>query len=315
MEQNVYDVVIVGGGPAGLTSAIYALRSGLKVLLLEKYMIGGQVVQTHKIYNFPSYESVIGSDLMINMHNQADHLGLISEYDTILDMNLDSKIKTITGQNGTYQARSVILCMGAKERKLGIAHEEEFMGRGVSYCAVCDGALYRDKEVVVVGGGDSACEDAIYLSNICKKVTVVCKDDTMRKAQDIVFEDLEKTAKANGNIEIVYHHNVTAIEYEDSSRHVVVTSNLTNESKTLQADGLFVAIGRVPDTAWLKGKLDLSQRGYIVTDENMHTSIKGVYAAGDVREKKLRQIITACADGAIAGTEANMYIKSTFATQ
>lgn len=315
MEKNVYDVIIVGGGPAGLTSAIYALRSGLKTLLIEKYMIGGQVVQTYKIYNFPSYESVVGADLMISMHNQADHLGLESVYDEIESMELDGKIKSLTGHNGTYQARVVILCMGAKERKLGIDHEDEFMGRGVSYCAVCDGALYKDKEVVVVGGGDSACEDAIYLSNICRKVTIVCKDDTMRKAQSIVFEDLQKTAKCNGNIEILYHHNVTGIKCDSQITSVEVTNNQTAERRMLPACGLFVAIGRVPDTAHLKGKLTLSKAGYIKSDENMHTNIPGVYVAGDVREKKLRQIITACADGAIAGTEANMYIKSTFATQ
>lgn len=310
MKQNCYDVIIVGGGPAGLTSAIYTLRSGLKTLLIEKYMIGGQVVQTHKIYNFPSYESIVGADLMINMHTQAEKLGLESVYDTIEEMNLEGKTKTLKGQNGTYEARSIILCMGAKERKLGIEGEDRFMGRGVSYCAVCDGALYKDKEVVVVGGGDSACEDAIYLSNICKKVTIVCKDDSMRKAQKIVLEDLEKTAKSNKNITMLFNHNVTEIHYNDTIRQVTVVNSKTGKSSNIATNALFVAIGRVPDTEKLKGKLKLSPRGYIIADENMHTSVAGVFVAGDVREKKLRQIITACADGAIAGTEANMYLKS-----
>lgn len=310
MEQELYDVIIVGGGPAGLTSAIYTLRSGLKTLLIEKYMIGGQVVQTHKIYNFPSYESIVGADLMINMHTQAEKLGLESVYDTIETMELEGKVKSLIGQNGTYKARSIILCMGAKERKLGIEGEDQFMGRGVSYCAVCDGALYKDKEVIVVGGGDSACEDAIYLSNICKKVTIVCKDNSMRKAQNIVLEDLEKTAKSNKNITMLYNHNVTAIHYHDYIEEVTVTNNKTGESSALCTSAVFVAIGRVPDTEKLKGKIELSSHGYILSDENMHTSVAGVFVAGDVREKKLRQIITACGDGAIAGTEANMYLKS-----
>ncbi len=314
MEQICYDVIIVGGGPAGLTAAIYALRSGLKTLLIEKYMIGGQVVQTHKIYNFPSYDSIIGADLMIKMHNQAQNLGLESVYDQILSMSLTSKIKVVNGQNGTYQARSIILCMGAKERKLGIEGEERWTGRGVSYCAVCDGALYKGKDVVVVGGGDSACEDAIYLSKICHHVTIVCKDKTMKKAQKIVFEDLLKTAKTNQNITILYSSNVTTLQAEDSLEGVEVINQTNQETQKIPCSAIFIAIGRIPDTALIQKEITLSPAGYIVADENMHTNVAGVFVAGDIREKKLRQIITACADGAIAGNEANLYVKSTFAS-
>lgn len=314
MEKNI-DVVIVGGGPAGLTAAIYALRSGLSVVLIEKYMMGGQVVQSYEISNFPSYESISGVDLVLKMQHQAEKLGLELVFDEIQSVNLKNKIKEIKCQNGTYFAKSVILCMGAKARRLGLDQEERWTGRGVSYCATCDGALYRDQEVVVVGGGNSACEEAVYLSAICKKVTLLCKDESMRKATATELAMLLDTQKTRGNIEIAYCTSVQQFVGEDQLEAVKVYNSSTQQEKVIPCRAVFVAIGRVPETDCVAGQVELDDYGYIVTNRDMATNLAGVFAAGDVVQKKLRQIITACGDGAIAGSEAKHYIQCAFATQ
>lgn len=302
-----YDVVILGAGPAGLTASIYAVRSGLKTLVIENKMIGGQATLTYEIRNYPGFESISGMDLTMQMQAQAENLGVDFEYDSVEEINLEKKyVKTSMEE---FSAKSLILAMGASARKVGAKNEEELTGKGVAYCAVCDGAFYKDLDVVMVGGGNSAVEDAIYMSKIAKSVTIVnnLPDFT---CQEILREELNKTIEERKNISIVQGHVVKEMVGENKLEKVKIEAVDGSDAEEIECEGCFVAIGRKPDTDMVKGQIELNNQGYIVADENMHTSIEGVFVAGDIRVKNLRQIITACADGAIAGTEANTYINS-----
>lgn len=290
-----YDLIIVGGGPAGLTTAIYALRSGLKVLLFERGMLGGQSSNANEIANYPGFMKVSGAELALTMHEQANVYGLETEYDEVV--KIDLKNKEISTNNGVYKAICIVLAMGARPRKLNINNEETFTGRGVHYCATCDGSFYKGKQVVVVGGGNSAIEDALYLANICKKVIVCCRKPYLKGQQVIV----NKLAKCK-NVEIKYEVEVKEIIATDKVDGVKL-----NNGGIIKADAVFVAIGRDPNNELIQGQLTLDN-GYIVADEDMHTDIDGVFVAGDIRVKNLRQIATAVGDGAIAGTEASKYI-------
>ena len=302
-----YDVVILGAGPAGLTASIYAVRSGLKTLVIENKMIGGQATLTYEIRNYPGFESISGMDLTMQMQAQAENLGVDFEYDSVEEINLEKKyVKTSMEE---FSAKSLILAMGASARKVGAKNEEELTGKGVAYCAVCDGAFYKDLDVVMVGGGNSAVEDAIYMSKIAKSVTIVnnLPDFT---CQEILREELNKTIGERKNISIIQGHVVKEMVGENKLEKVKIDAVDGSDTEEIECEGCFIAIGRKPDTDMVKGQIELNNQGYIVADENMHTSIEGVFVAGDIRVKNLRQIITACADGAIAGTEANTYINS-----
>ena len=302
-----YDVVILGAGPAGLTASIYAVRSGLKTLVIENKMIGGQATLTYEIRNYPGFESISGMDLTMQMQAQAENLGVDFEYDSVEEINLEKKyVKTSMEE---FSAKSLILAMGASARKVGAKNEEELTGKGVAYCAVCDGAFYKDLDVVMVGGGNSAVEDAIYMSKIAKSVTIVnnLPDFT---CQEILREELNKTIEERKNISIIQGHVVKEMVGENKLEKVKIEAVDGSDTEEIECEGCFIAIGRKPDTDMVKRQIELNNQGYIVADENMHTSIEGVFVAGDIRVKNLRQIITACADGAIAGTEANTYINS-----
>ena len=302
-----YDVVILGAGPAGLTASIYAVRSGLKTLVIENKMIGGQATLTYEIRNYPGFESISGMDLTMQMQAQAENLGVDFEYDSVEEINLEKKyVKTSMEE---FSAKSLILAMGASARKVGAKNEEELTGKGVAYCAVCDGAFYKDLDVVMVGGGNSAVEDAIYMSKIAKSVTIVnnLPDFT---CQEILREELNKTIEERKNISIIQGHVVKEMVGENKLEKVKIEAVDGSDTEEIECEGCFIAIGRKPDTDMVKGQIELNNQGYIVADENMHTSIEGVFVAGDIRVKNLRQISTACADGAIAGTEANTYINS-----
>ena len=300
---NTYDVIVLGCGPAGLTAAIYALRSGCSVLLVESNMIGGQATLTYEIKNYPGFEEISGMELAMKMHEQAEKLGAETTYGEIEKVDLENKEITLNGE--IFSATSIVLCMGASARKLGVKNEKELTGRGVAYCAICDGAFFRDKKVVLVGGGNTAVEDAIYLSNICSSVTVVNNLDDFT-CQKVLKDQFEKVATEK-ELKALQGSIVKEIKGNDVVEGVVVADRNGVET-VIGCDGVFVAIGRVPDTSLVQGQIETNKNGYIIADENMHTSVEGVFVAGDVRVKNLRQIITACGDGAIAGTEASTYV-------
>lgn len=302
-EQKVYDVIIIGAGPAGLSAGIYAGRAKLKTLIIEKFAVGGTVNLTYEVKNYPGFENTTGADLMEHMHNQALENDVEIVLDEVINYELDSKVKKIICTSGTFLGRTVILCNGAIARKLGLQNEEKLTGSGVSYCAICDGAFFKNKNVAVVGGGNTATEDAIYLSSIAEKVFLIC-----RKNSFVADKTLVDSVKSKKNIQILKNCEVEEIYGESVVEGVLIKNNLTKETEKLQIDGLFIAIGRDPDTQAFKDILHLSKNGYILTNESMETNIEGVFACGDVREKPLRQIITACSDGAIAGTKANQYL-------
>ena len=300
-----YDVIIVGGGPAGLTASIYALRSGCSVLLFEGNFFGGQSSTSHEIVNYPGIENIAGIDLAMKMHSQAEKLGLVTEYDFVT--KIDCKNKVVSTKSSDFKAVCIILAMGAKSRKLGIEKEPQYLGRGIHYCATCDGGFYKGKDVVVVGGGNSSAEDAIYLSNICKSVNVLVRGKQF-KCQDVLLDKLTKLSSKN---KITVNYNTTIKEIVDNNGVISAVKVLSEDKdQEIKTDGIFIAIGREPDTELVQSQIKLDENGYVVADEKMHTSADGVFVAGDVRQKSLRQIITACADGAIAGNEANLYVNN-----
>lgn len=298
-----YDVIIIGGGPAGLTAGIYGQRYGLKTLIVENYYLGGQMMLTSEIKNFPSYDFVTGLELTEKMKRQ--YLSYNGEIllKSIDKIDFDNNSIDIKGEEIGYKA--LILAMGASARKLELENEKELTGRGVSYCAVCDGYFFKDKDVVVAGSGDSALEDACYLSNLANSVTVVSKHENFT-GQDIFIQELKK----KDNVKYYMGYQPSKIIGTESLEAVEISSRTNGKPETLKADGLFIQIGRMPDTSLVQSAVDCTPYGYVKADGDLRTNIKNVFVAGDVREKKLRQIITACSDGAIAVNSAFKYIKS-----
>ncbi len=290
----IYDVIIIGGGPAGLTAGIYASRAGKKTLIIENYAIGGQASLTHEIENYSGIKKISGFELTENMRSQAESFGAEFIYDNIIELSLEKEIKKIkTEYSGLFKANSVILAMGAKAKPLGVEGEKKLIGKGISYCATCDGNFFKDKIVGVVGGGDTALTDAIYLEKLAKKVYIIHRRDEYRGTESLVNK-IKKSQK----IEEVLDSVITRLNGEPLEA-IEVMDKKTEKSMTISLDGLFVAVGLEPQTQLIKDIITL-KNGYIVTDEYMKTNIDGVYAAGDLREKPLRQVITACSDGAIA---------------
>lgn len=297
-----YNVIVIGGGPAGLTTSIYALRGGCSVAMFEGNMLGGQCALSNDISNYPGFEKITGAELAITMHSQAEKLGLVSVYDKV--EKVDLKNKRVLTKNSQFSADCIVLCMGAKSRKLNIENEDALTGKGVHYCATCDGAFYRGEEVLVIGGGNSAVEDAIYLCGLCKKVTLITHSDKL-KCQDYFLKTLDSLKKAK-KLEIRYNLETTEIINDSGFKGIIVKNGKKTEQ--ILAKGMFVAIGRVADNDLIKEQIEINPWGFVKANENMHTSVEGVYVAGDLREKELRQIITACADGAIAGNECSKYL-------
>lgn len=296
MAETTYDIAIIGGGPAGYTSALYAGRAGYKAVVFEKASPGGQMGITSSIENYPGYESVEGFELAMKMQAQAEKFGADIVYEAVTSLELDDKIKIVRTDSTEFAVKAVVLAMGAKPRLLGVRGEREYSGRGVSYCATCDGMFFRGKTVVVNGGGDTAFEDALYLSNICSKVILVHRRDSYRAAPSQV-----KKAEAKENIEFIKNANISEVMGDGKFVTAVKLTDVnTGDETTVDCSGIFVAVGRIPDTSLVQGKLDLDNSGYVVADESTKTSVEGVFVAGDVRTKALRQIVTACADGAMA---------------
>jgi thioredoxin reductase (NADPH) len=298
------DVIIIGGGPAGYSAALYSARAGLDTLVLEKLAPGGQMATTLSMENYPGFEEPIsGPDLALRMENQARKFGAVVEYDTVMEFLPDSDIKTVKTQKSIHQCKAVILCMGAVPKKLGVPGEDFFKGSGVSYCAVCDGALFRSRTVAVVGGGDTAAENAIYLSRFCPKVWLIHRRDRLRASRA-----LQKELFNNKNIEFIWNSSVEEIHGRYSVTGITVKDLKTGSIRVMDVEGLFVSIGLTPSTSLVEGKVSLDADGYIITDERMQTDIPGVFAAGDIRSKVLRQVITAASDGAVAAHSAEHYI-------
>ena len=304
MANKIYDTVIIGGGPAGYTAALYAARAGLSTLVLEKLSPGGQMTETQNIENYPGFsDGIDGFTLGFNMQSGAEKFGAESAMTEVISANLSENPKKITTDNGEVLAKTVIIATGAHHKHLGIKNEEELIGRGVGYCAACDGMLYKDKTVAVVGGGNSAVQDALLLSRICKKVYLIHRRDTLR-ATKIYHEPLMKTE----NVEFLWNSAVDEFLFE-KKLHAINVKNLKDGStKTVELDGIFISIGRAPVSELFKNEITIDEQGYIVADESTKTNIPGVFAAGDIRTKALRQVVTAAADGAVAAHFAEEYI-------
>ncbi|MGN0018501.1 MAG: thioredoxin-disulfide reductase [Candidatus Gastranaerophilaceae bacterium] len=306
MSEKEYDIIILGGGPAGLSAAIYAARSAAKVAVIDISMFGGQPSNYLELENYPGFSKIGGYDLMEKFEQHADIFS-IDKYpmEEIQSIDLKSTIKTITTLNGEFRAKSVIIATGAQAKKLGINGEKEFLGRGVSYCAVCDGAFYQDKTVAVVGGGNAAVEEAMYLTKFAKKVYLIHRRDELR-ADKIVQERAFKNEK----LEFIYDTVVNEIQGDDLVNNIVIENVKTKEIKNLNVDGVFPYIGFTPNTDLINNQVAQNDAGFIITNESMQTNVDGVYAIGDVRTTPLRQVITAAADGAVAAVYASRYIET-----
>lgn len=290
----MYDIIIIGAGPAGMTAAIYAARANKKVLVLEALSYGGEILNTLKIENYPVEENISGFDFATKLYNQVIKLGVEVKLEKVLSINENKEVKT---NENTYISKSIIIATGLNNRKLNLPLEEELIGKGISYCATCDGAFFKGKDVAVVGGGNTALEDALYLSDICNKVYLIHRRNEFRADPITIDKVLNKN-----NIIVMYDSIITKINGSNYLESIEVNNEL------LKVDGLFIAIGKIPNLDYLNGLIETNEDGYIKSNELCHTNIDGIFVAGDIREKTLRQLVTATSDGAIAATEAIKYI-------
>lgn len=299
----MYDIIIIGGGPAGLTAALYALRAGKSVLVIEKSTFGGQITWSPKVENFPTIPSVSGAELGDRLTSQVLEQGAELELDEVVSVELDGDIKRVkTDFGGTFEAKALIIAAGARPRTLGIPGEDALMGAGVCFCAVCDGAFYKDRPVAVNGGGNSALQDAMLLSDTCSKVYLIHRRDTFRGEARLV-----EALRARENVEFVLNSSITALIGQDELSGLIVTND-KGESREISVDGLFVAIGHAPDNGMFSELIDLDKGGYADSDESCTTKTPGVFVAGDCRKKNVRQLTTAAADGSCAALAACRYV-------
>lgn len=304
MEQNISDVIIIGGGPGGYTAALYSARANLKTMVIEKLSAGGQMATTSQVDNYPGFEEgVNGFELGEKMRQGAERFGVESLFAEVESVDLSAQPKVIHTSDGDYFARTVILATGANPWEMGLEEEQKLKGRGVAYCATCDGMFYRNKTVVVVGGGNTAVADALFLSKICNKVYLVHRRDRLRASKSYM-----SALQQSLNIEFIWNAKVKEILHDKKVTGVVTEDIESGDTIKVACDGVFVAIGRIPNTDLFKGQLELDEGGYIVADETTKTNLPGVFAVGDVRTKPLRQIVTATADGAVASKFAEEYI-------
>ncbi|MCM3574847.1 thioredoxin-disulfide reductase [Mesobacillus subterraneus] len=304
-EEKIYDVIIIGAGPAGMTAAVYTSRANLSTLMLERGVPGGQMANTEEVENYPGFDHILGPELSTKMFDHAKKFGAEYAYGDVKEVIDGKEYKTIKAGNKEYKARSIIISAGAEYKKLGVPGEQELGGRGVSYCAVCDGAFFKGKELVVVGGGDSAVEEGVYLTRFASKVTIVHRRDELR-AQKI----LQDRAFANEKIDFIWNHTVKQINDKDGKvGSVTLVSTQDGAEHEFAADGVFIYIGMVPLTKPFEGLGITNSNGYIETNEQMETKVPGIFAAGDIREKTLRQIVTATGDGSIAAQNAQHFVE------
>ena len=305
MSDKIRDMIIIGSGPAGLGTALYAKRAGLDVLVIEKApMSGGQIINTTEVDNYLGLPGIGGFEMGDAFRQHVDRFGVEFAEDEIIAVSVDDDIKTLTGKKDTYKAYTLVFAMGAEHSKLGIPGEEEFGGKGVSYCATCDGAFFRGKDTVVIGGGDVAVEDAAYLAGICSHVTLVHRRDELRAAKSV-----QDQLFSHENVSVEWNSVADHIEGNDRVSAIVLKNVKDGAEKTIEAAGVFIAVGMNPESALAEGICDLDGRGYIIAGEDCATSAPGVYAAGDIRTKQVRQVITAVADGACVVASAEKYLR------
>lgn len=307
MDNKIYDVVVIGAGPGGISAAIYAKRSNLEVLLLEKGIPGGQLNQTSDVENYPGFDQISGEDLANKMFDSVKHLDIEYKRAQVKDIVKVDDIYNITIRRNEIKTKTIIIASGCSPRHLDIKGEESFSGRGVSYCAICDGNFFKDKNIVVIGGGDSAIEEASYLANIGKKVTIIHRRDEFR-AQPHLMTQLKKY----NNVSFMTPYVVNEINGDTSVNSVSITNTKNGETKVVETDSVFIYVGMIPNNSYLNNLSILNENGWIETNEIMHTSQKGIFAIGDIREREKRQIVFATNDGAIAGLEAYKYLKEDY---
>jgi thioredoxin reductase (NADPH) len=304
-DEKIYDVIIAGAGPAGMTAAVYTSRANLSTLMIERGMPGGQMANTEDVENYPGFESILGPDLSTKMFEHAKKFGAEYAYGDIKEIIDNGEYKTVVAGSKQYKAYSVIISAGAEYKKVGVPGEKELSGRGVSYCAVCDGAFFKGKELVVIGGGDSAVEEGVYLTRFATKVTIVHRRDQLR-AQKI----LQDRAFANEKVDFIWNHTIKSINDKDGKvGSVTLVSTENGEEREMNADGVFIYVGMLPLSKPFESLGITNENGYIETNERMETKVKGIFAAGDIREKTLRQIVTATGDGSIAAQSAQHYVE------
>lgn len=302
----MYDIIILGAGPAGLSAGIYGARSKKKVLIIEKAIDGGQMAETISIENYPGINKISGAELGQKMAEQAKSFGAEIVSDQVESIDIKGDIKKIQGKLGTYEAKSLIIAQGSIPRPLDAKGEEKFKGKGISFCATCDAAFYEDLDVYVVGGGDAAIQEALFIANFAKKVHIIHRRDRLRAAQDI-----QERAFNNKKIDFIWDTCVDEVKGDKIANELVIRNLKTGEVKSIKSDGpfgIFVFIGYLPNTDLYKDIIDLDDKGYIITDDEMRTKIDGVFAAGDIRKKTIRQVVTAAGDGAIAAMNAQKYV-------
>ncbi len=302
---TVRDIIIIGSGPAGLAAALYAARANLKPLVITGNEIGGQIGTTSEVENYPGFTGDTGPELVDVFQAQADRFGAETTIDFIESVDLSQRPFKLTGGNGDYFARSLVVATGASHRKLNIPGEDKYTGRGVSYCATCDGFFFTDKEIVMVGGGDSALEEAIFLTRFAKKVTVIHRRDELRAGYT-----LEKRARSNGKIEFIWDTVLTEVKGDDLVHSIELKNVKTGETSTLKTDGVFVAIGHIPNSKLFKGQLDIDDQGFLITDKYLYTNIEGVWAAGEITDSFFRQAITSAGFGCMAALDAEKYLEA-----
>lgn len=290
----MYDIIIIGAGPAGLSAALYALRANKKVLVLEAKTYGGQIINAHKVSNYPAISTISGFDFATNLYNQVKDLGCEIKYETVINVSEDKKVTT---NLNTYNAKAIIIATGVENRKLNIKNEQEFIGKGVSYCATCDGNFYKDLTVAVVGGGNTAVEDALYLADIASKVYLIHRREEFR-AENIYLDKI----KEKDNIELVLNSQIVEINGANKLENIKINTN--NQEKIISISGLFIAVGQEPKNEIFSNVVDIDEKGYFISKDGVHTKTKKIYIAGDARQKDLRQLTTAVSDGAIAATMA-----------
>lgn len=293
------DIIIIGAGPAGLTAAIYGRRAGKSVLVLEALNYGGIIVTAKEVENYPGFKNISGYDLATNLYNQVVDLGAEIVYEKVFKIEDLGNVKKVITNDNEYQAKAVIIATGVQNRKLGLKNENELLGKGLSYCATCDGAFYKDKIVSVIGGGNTAVSDALFLSEYCKKVYIIYRKDKVR-GDKILVNKLEK----KDNVDFIYNSTVTEIIGDKKLEEIEILNNKTDKREVMKMDGLFVAIGQEPSNSNFADLIKIDDKGYIIGDESCHTNRKGIYVAGDTRVKTVRQLTTATSDGTIAALTA-----------
>lgn len=297
----MYDIIIIGAGPAGMTAALYAAQAKKKILVLEKETYGGQILKAHKVKNYPGFKEISGFEFAYNLYNQLTDLDIEIKFEEVLGINLKENLKEITTKKGNYISKSVIIAAGAKNRKLNINNEDKLIGKGVSYCTTCDGMFFKDKAVAVYGGGNSAIDGALYLSNICKKVYLIYRRNDFK----VNNQNIDKLKEKN-NIELIFNTNIIDLIGENKLESIKL-KNKDNEYN-LEVDGLFIEIGYIPVTEICNNIINTDSNGYIIANEDCTTNIEGIFVAGDIRVKDIRQLTTACSDGTIAALNACKYL-------